>query len=126
VLAVEISLVQNPNFKLCNESQEIKMPRQDISYVEALARHPQQVQACVEKVRAGKSKDKDSDPATWKWTYTWSTTPPANTLLQILTHHPMMFVALEGGPSHRRARIPLDPCPEEFREWIAKGTPTNF
>lgn len=45
----------------------------EIDYAIALARHPVEVQVCIDKIRKGKAKKKDTDPATWKWTYDWAT-----------------------------------------------------
>lgn len=41
----------------------------DISYEEALRRHPKEVAGVVAKLRAGKSKSKGEDPANLGWSY---------------------------------------------------------
>ncbi len=64
------------------------MPNIDIPYDVALTRHPKQVNACIDQVRAGKSKDRNTDPATWRWTYSWATRIEATTFERLLMEGP--------------------------------------
>ena len=43
----------------------------DITYAEALAKHPTEVAEIVRLMRKGRSKAKNTDPATWSWSYSW-------------------------------------------------------
>lgn len=124
------------------------MPTIDISYEVALARHPDQVNACIDQVRAGKSKDKNTDPVTWRWTYSWGTRVEATTLERLFREGPKEWskmnvdqrtvdqvmrslpVWLMGTPPNKRTcgRADLEPTymPDEVREWIRKGVEEQF
>lgn len=119
------------------------MPNIDIPYEVALTRHPDQVNACIDQVRAGKSKDKNTDPATWRWTYSWATRIEATTLERLFREGPKdrtkmtaeqrtadevmrsLPVWLMGTPPNRRTcgRADLEPTyfPDEARDRILKA-----
>lgn len=124
------------------------MPNLDIPYEVALTRHPEVVNACIDQVRAGKSKDKNTDPATWRWTYSWGTRVEATTLERLLRDGPKEWskmnvdqrvkdqvmrslpVWLMGTPPNKRTcgRADLEPTymPDEVQEWIRKGVTEQF
>jgi len=98
-----------------------------ISYQEALAEFPKQVEEVLFKLRNGKSIHKDTDPASLDWTYRWAVTIYASgSLLNLIMDKSNHYVVPAGTPSvvaslhAKKGRWwggvgPLDPLPGKVK-----------
>lgn len=60
----------------------------DTTYGTVLGRHPDAVEACIRKIRAGKSKLRRTSPSAWTWSYVVEGPPSCDELAPLLNRFP--------------------------------------
>lgn len=60
----------------------------DITFEQALERHPKAVEQVIKKLRSGKSKHKDDDPSTLNWHYSYGIAVQGYSFAEVLAGKP--------------------------------------